>query len=177
MLKPSEVGSIPTHSRHFRAWGGAMAVAAWVLSMAALSSAAEVVEPPSPFARAVRSAVVPAWGQMTNDRPVKASVIFAVQAYLYTGILVESRRATDFQSRAVNAADAGTQAWLEDRAQEHFSRRRNLVFWSILGAFYSAVDAYIDAHLGDFEEDLEESRTLFAEVDPHEGTIAVGIAF
>ena len=138
---------------------------------------------PSPFARAVRSAVFPAWGQVTNGKSKKAVVVFAAQTYLVTRVIGESRAAHEAERRAAAVAGREDPASLalglaaRASAQQHFDTRRDLLFWSLMGAFYGAVDAYVDAHLGRFDEELDEGRTLFGGVDPQGRTVEVGLRF
>jgi hypothetical protein len=140
---------------------------------------------PSAFQRALRSAVFPAWGQLTNGKSKKAVVLFGVETYLVTRVLHETRTA----HAATRRADALREAALGDAsaadleraaratAQEHYDNRRDLLFWTLLAGFYGAIDAYVDAQLGDFGEELEEGRRLFGSVDAEERTVAIGVRF
>ena len=179
VLKPPEVGSIPTHSRHLcgALCAGVLAVAA---AAPAPAGAADDIPRPSALNRALRSAVVPAWGQVTNGKEKKAAILAGVQAYVWTRVVMESRKGRESERRAARlteeGAAAGAIAAAEASAENHFDTRRDMVFWAILSSFYGALDAYVDTHLGDFEEDLEEGRELFAGVDPA-GRVELGIRF
>jgi hypothetical protein len=134
---------------------------------------------PSAFERAARSALFPAWGQITNGKPRKGAILFGIQTYLYTRIIVESRAAGEADRLSARlereGADPGEIALVEGWAENHYDRRRDLFFWAILAGFYGALDAYIDAHLGDIDRELEEGRGLFARVDPSgEPAVEVG---
>ncbi len=183
VLIPSEVGSIPTHSRHSLAGF----VVVFVLAAAPVARASEDLSEmrPSPFGRAVRSAVLPGWGQVANGKSTKAMVLLSFQSYLYGRIILETREAreSDRQADRLRAMDgedpvvAGLLLRAENSAQDHYDTRRDLIFWSILGAFYSAIDAYIDAHIGEMDEELEEGRELFGRLDPVEGSVELGVRF
>ena len=178
VLKPSGVGSIPTHSRH-RLPAVASLCVGLALGMGFPARAEEPDEPPGPsaFNRAARSVFFPAWGQLTNGKNEKAAILFAVQTYLYTRILVETRRGHESERLAL-ATDDPDVAWrAELGADDSFQRRRNLIFWAILTAFYGAIDAYVDTYLGSFEQEIEQSRKIFAETDPATGGIALGVRF
>lgn len=191
VLKPSGVGSIPTHSRQNIGVAARRCCVVALLGLvvgAGAARGARAAEPvpegtPSPFARAARSVVVPAWGQITNGKSKKAAVVMTVQAYVLTRLIEEHREAHESQRRAdalAGRTDDEGRALAEiarDSAQEHFDRRRDMIFWALIGAFYGAVDAYVDAHLGNFERELEEDRELFGAVDPAERTVAVGVRF
>jgi hypothetical protein len=125
---------------------------------------------PFAFTRAVQSAVFPAWGQVANGRKVKAAMLFSFQTYIWTRVVIQTNRGREWQHEADRlAAGGGTSsevARAEALSDEHFETRRDLLFWAIIGSFYGALDAYIDAHLGDFDRELEDSRGLFAEIEP-----------
>ena len=185
VLITSEVGSIPTHSLQIRR---ALAAACIVIASGGVGGparAAEVVPPgsPSPFGRAMRSAVFPAWGQLTNGKSKKAVVVFTAQTYVLSRLIVESRaaRAADRRADALSGREdpegIALEAAARASAQEHYDTRRDMLFWALLGAFYGAVDAYVDAHLGNFGEELDESRRLFANADPTERRVELGIRF
>ncbi len=228
-LKPSEVGSIPTHSRHLSGsrWGGVRATCLALLSLTLLAGAAgaagavraadiadstaareapadsgakgEASDPatvpapgprvvshsgivgPSAFQRAARSVAIPAWGQLTNGKKKKATVLFGVQTYLYTRIIIATRMGREGNLRvSALERDGASEVDLEfarAAAQEHFDDRRDLFFWAILTGFYGALDAYVDAHLGEFEKELEDGRALFARIGGPDEAIEMGLKF
>jgi hypothetical protein len=131
----------------------------------------------------MRSAAVPGWGQVTNGKPKKAVLQLGVQTYLLTRIVIETREAgeaTREVDRLQGLGDeglAGEISLAQDKADDHYRRRRDLIFWWILAAFYGGMDAYVDAHLGDFEKEIEEGKTLFSEIDPAARSVQLGIRF
>jgi hypothetical protein len=140
-------------------------------------AAAEETIVPSPANRAARSAVFPAWGQLTNGANVKAAALFALETYLVTGIIHESHRGRALRRAADTATDEATTEIYDGLADAHYDRRRNLFFWSILAVLYGVIDAYVDAHLTDFDEELEDRRELLGSIDPLENTVEVGFRF
>lgn len=93
----------------------------------------------SPRAVLVRSAVVPGWGQAAGGHWVKALLFAGAGAGWLTSAVVESSR----------VADAPTPQEHADRA----ARRNTRVLLYLVTATLSAVDAYVDAHLEDFDLD------------------------
>ncbi len=99
----------------------------------------------SPRAVLVRSAVVPGWGQAAGGHWVKAVLFAGAGAGWLTSAVVESSR----------VADAPTPQEHEDRA----ARRNTRVLLYLVTATLSAVDAYVDAHLEDFDLDAGDLET------------------
>lgn len=91
----------------------------------------------SPRAVLVRSAVLPGWGQAATGRWWKALLFAGAGAGWLASAAVESAR--------VRAAPTPQEH--EDRA----ARRNTRVLLYLVTATLSAVDAYVDAHLEDFE--------------------------
>ncbi len=174
VLIPSEVGSIPTHSRQCLL---ALVAAALCTTAVPRDARADDWEGPSPFRRAVRSAVFPAWGQVTNGKYKKAAVLFTFETYLLTRVIQETRAAREWDRIAAGETDPGRMEVAEAAAEDHYGRRRDLFFWGIVASFYGAIDAYVDAYLGDFEKDLEEGRELFAGVAEDGTSLEFGVRF
>jgi hypothetical protein len=134
-------------------------------------------EGPTPFRRAVRSVVFPAWGQVTNGKYTKATLLFGFESYLWTRIVMETRAAHESDRIAAAATDPGVAEVARLAAEDHYGRRRDLVFWTIVASFYGAVDAYVDAYLGNFEKELGEGRELFSGVSEDGTALEVGVRF
>ncbi|MSS72570.1 MAG: hypothetical protein EXS64_13910 [Candidatus Latescibacteria bacterium] len=92
----------------------------------------------SPRGAAFRSMALPGWGQFRNQKPVKGGILAAAYAASLTGIVVRQRQ-LDREARQPGFDPARP--------------RRNLFIFTTLGLiFYSAVDAYVDAHLSGGDE-------------------------
>lgn len=177
VLKPSEVGSIPTHSRQaWKKFGFAALAGAWILMFSSVV-AADDSGGPSAANRAARSAVFPAWGQLTNGKPAKAATILALETYLVSGIVIQTRRGLADRRAAEASLDEGSARVFDGLADGHDDRRRNLVFWAMITMFFGVIDAYVDGHLGDFDEEMEEGKRLFSEVDVESREVGIGWRF
>ena len=174
VLIPSEVGSIPTHSR--QGFLG-LFVVGLLLVAPGQKVCAQELDGPSGFNRAVRSAVFPGWGQLTNGKKKKTVLLFSFQTYLFTRIILETRGAKEADRFAAGAATDETRTIWEADAQDHYNTRRDLFFWAIVTSFYGAIDAYVDTYLGDFEKDLEEGRELFGGMNEDGTALEFGIRF
>ena len=132
-----------------------------------------VVKTKSPMRAAIRSGLVPGWGQLYNEQYLKSGVVFLIEGMIIGAVVVEHHRADDAlqESKDVSKSDAEREAaWLR------YSRRidkRNTYLWYLAGAkFLSMVDAYVDAHLYRFEEG---PFAVHIEVRPEAGG-GVGVA-
>ena len=96
----------------------------------------------SPRAVLVRSAVLPGWGQAATGHWGKALLFAGAGAGWLASAAVEDARA----GRALTPQEH------EDRA----ARRNTRVLLYLVTATLSALDAYVDAHLEDFEVDAGE---------------------
>ncbi|MCA9750897.1 MAG: hypothetical protein KC591_01785 [Gemmatimonadetes bacterium] len=154
-----------------------------LLALPSVCAGAEEIPGPSPFARAIRSATFPGWGQLTNGKSKKAVVQFTVQSYLLTRLVIESREAGESRREAdrLRALDevafGGDISLAEAKAEDHFKRRRDLMFWWIVTGFYGALDAYVDGYLGDFDAEIDAGKSLFSNVDPVERRVEIGLRF
>ena len=99
----------------------------------------------APRAALVRSAVVPGWGQAASGHWLKALLFAGAGAGWLASAVVESSR----------LAEAPTAQEHEDRA----ARRNTRVLFYLVTATLSAVDAYVDAHLEDFDLDAADLET------------------
>lgn len=91
----------------------------------------------NPAGAMIRSAVVPGWGQFYNGKWFKGIVIAGVEAGLLTNAVV--------LHQYMQAAET-------QEERDFYWDNRNLSLWW-LGAsiLYSMADAYVDAHLSDFD--------------------------
>ena len=128
-------------------------------SMPAVSpddSSSEKVVRKNPTGAMLRSMVVPGWGQWYNEKRFKAVVIMGAEIGLVIDAVVQNQLAVRSE-------------YLYDR--EFYRNNRNLAIWW-LGAviLYSMADAYVDAHLFDFDERPDLSLGITA--DPMRGGTA-----
>jgi len=92
----------------------------------------------SPTGAMVRSLIIPGWGQWYNQKKFKAILIFGTE----TGILINSIYLNQL-----------TQKSTTDWEREYYLNNRNLSNWYLVGVIlFSLADAFVDAHLSDFDE-------------------------
>jgi hypothetical protein len=101
----------------------------------------------------VASAAYPGLGQLLNGTEVKAAVVSAAGAFLAARLLLEDRWTRHSLRRY---RETGDPDYFDDYS-EHFDRRQTLMWWAIVAALYGLADAYVDAHLADFDEPISPS--------------------
>ena len=100
---------------------------------------------PTPKGALWRSALIPGWGQLRNGRYFKA-VLFSAAAAGFAGASISETRNLDRAEAPERQAAAG--------------RRNTRLLLFIATATFSALDAYVDAHLADFGLSLAGSSDL-----------------
>ena len=112
----------------------------------------DTVEKKNPTAAMLRSLVVPGWGQFYNGKWFKGIIIAGAEVGLVANAIVLNQWAKEAET--------------EDERYFYLDNR-NLSFW-ILGAtiLYSMADAYVDAHLFNFDESPELTFFFRRESEP-----------
>ncbi len=91
----------------------------------------------SPKGAIIRSSILPGLGQWYNEQKIKAILFFSAESYLI-GLSIY------YNNKAVNSVSEEEKAFYKDK--------RNEKYWWIGGlTLLSMLDAYIDAHLYDFD--------------------------
>ncbi len=113
----------------------------------------------------LRSVVFPGWGQLYNGKYIKAALVFGVET-TYIVLAADEWRKTNFHKENFQSAPpySPEQYWEFDNYKFH-QDRRNLYLWVVSGIiFLSMFDAYVDAHLYNF--DKEKMEDLKVELVP-----------
>lgn len=112
--------------------------------------AAAVPEKSPPWA-AVRSLLVPGWGQIYTDHRLKAVLVAGAEASLFVLWRVEENASdSDYEKYLAT----GNEAFL-DESDRHDGRASNYLTWTIIATFLSVLDAYVDAKFYGFDEKLK----------------------
>lgn len=121
----------------------------------------------------IASAVYPGLGQLLNGAEPKAAIVGAAEAFLVAGLVLEDRR-TRNASRLYE--QTGEERYFDDYS-EHYDRRQALVWWVVVAAIYGLTDAYVDAHLADFDEpESPRVEGTFQSSDDGDAGVRVGLA-
>lgn len=107
----------------------------------------------SPWGAVLRSAVIPGWGQFYNESYWKIPLVWGLLAY-YTSVWIKSHRLYwDNQEYYLNNKNINIIAEKLYKSRRDFYRDQRDEFAVYIGLVYflTLVDAYVDAHLFDFD--------------------------
>jgi hypothetical protein len=110
-----------------------------------------------------RSAVVPGWGQFKNGRPLKAGLAIGAEGFCGYKVVQAWQDVNAASAREDAALGAGDQAGADAaRADyEEAYNRRATAGWILAGTIVlSMLDAYVDAHLLQFDADFGPDPAL-----------------
>ena len=94
-----------------------------------------------PTGAMIRSAVFPGWGQLYTRHYIKSGIFFCLESGLVLSALMEDKKAQDaYATNYVEYID-------------RIDRRNQYIWWTVGVVVYSMIDAYVDAHLFNFDED------------------------
>jgi len=103
----------------------------------------------------LRSAVFPGWGQWYNNQKVKAGIAFAGEFGLIAN-------AVALNQKVVASAT-------EDE-RDFYESNRSLSVWLAVGVYFLVMmDAYVDAHLSDFDISTDLSMCPISEESQNTG--------
>lgn len=107
---------------------------------------------PAPMSAFLRSVLVPGWGQLAADQPVRAAVYFALQSATVFMVIRTQNRIDEAEGEGLKEA-----------------RREQREDWLVLAGFWalaSGIDAWVSAQMWGFEGEV---------VPPPEGTAGVAV--
>jgi len=108
-----------------------------------------------PYRVMLRSAVVPGWGQAYNGKYWKTAIVVGGEGLLIYKAFQELGKENDAVD-LLSTLEPGTPEY--DAAAEakdrHYNLKVNYIWWAIAAHLLQMADAYVDAHLADFEADL-----------------------
>ncbi len=120
-------------------------------SLVALSG----IEISRPYRAGAYSLILPGAGQIYNKAYVKAGIVIGVQGYLIGTALHHNTKKKDFQALADNASIPFDQQYYQLQADDYADRLRSDYWWMGITTALSVIDAWIDAHLVDFETESQ----------------------
>lgn len=122
----------------------------------------------SPTKTMLKSVAFPGWGQFSNRKYIKAGIVFAIESYFIYRAVDYGIKAGDSRDLWKNIPDS-----LKDAKADAFRRyaddrdnRNSNITYTVIVAFLSMIDAYVDAHLRDFPKPMAAPDDVSLEVSP-----------
>lgn len=115
----------------------------------------------SPTGAAIRSAIVPGLGQFYNESYWKIPVVLGLTGFLAYGYFKESDSyATyrDLYAASITASNPSGELVWKNYREFYRGRRDTYAWWFLVSYLLQIADAYIDAHLYDF--DVSDERPI-----------------
>ncbi|UCE67185.1 MAG: hypothetical protein JSU85_04010 [Candidatus Zixiibacteriota bacterium] len=107
----------------------------------------------NPTGALFRSLFVPGLGQFYNEKYIKAAIIAGIEIYLINEVYTHWHKADLHEKHFTNAFDNPVyQAEEFARYEKELDRRGNSTWFLAATVFFSMFDAYVDAHLSDFDQ-------------------------
>ncbi len=108
----------------------------------------------SPTGALLRSLVVPGWGQLYNDKYIKAGIIAGLETFLIYQTAYYWERTSTYED--LYTSDTNDVSRYDKFLQyDRYRDLRNQHIWFLgITVFYSIFDAYVDAHLKNFDVDI-----------------------
>lgn len=96
----------------------------------------------------------PGWGQLYADGGWRAALAFGAEMYFWSNLLSRDRQARrDLEFAATLPGGDPGRTFAESLAAEHHEQMKDFVWWSGGALLIIALDAYVGAHLFNFDQD------------------------
>lgn len=132
----------------------------------------------SPTGAMIRSLVVPGWGQWYNNKKLKAFVVFGAEVGLLINSIYLNQKYREWD-RKFRASEPGFEQNIIIANREFYINNRNTSTWWLVGVvLFSIADAFVDAHLSNFDESADLAFLQIAPVgDAHAAGIRLSFCF
>jgi len=106
------------------------------------------------------SFIIPGGGQFYNESYYKAAVVFALEGYLISRTIYHHSKVNEYYDKAQESVGEDFLAY-QDLYYRYYNRRQNDFWWLGTVVFLSMVDAFVDAHLYNYNQEKEKVHIIF----------------
>ncbi|MBN2460414.1 MAG: hypothetical protein JXB60_02310 [Candidatus Cloacimonetes bacterium] len=110
-----------------------------------------------PFQAAALSFFIPGAGQIYNESYLKFGIVCALESTMIGLTVYHHVRAEDYYDRYLQSGSDRDY----DRYLDYYYKRQNDLWWTGVVIFFSTIDAFVDAHLYNFEKKRQELKLKF----------------
>ena len=118
--------------------------------------------PKNPLKAGLLSAVVPGAGQVYNEKYLKASGVIAIQAYLIGMTVYNDKKTKEYRNK-MDTSEGLARIEYQALYEDYHERRQSSIYWVGASIFISAMEAFVDAHLINFNDKKNEVRLKFTD--------------
>jgi len=126
----------------------------------------EFILPKSPVKAGFLSAFIPGAGQIYNEKYLKAAVFISGQSFLISQTISfdHQMQAAKRKRNGYDSNESPEEYYrLNNEYNAHWRSRQSFIFWIGTSVLLSSIEAYVDAHLINFNEKKNEIRLKFEE--------------
>ena len=102
---------------------------------------------------------------MYNRAWVKAGIVIGTQGWLIGSAIHNDNQKDRYRRLASDAVQISDQAYYRAMENQYRDRLNNDIWWIGITAALSMIDAYVDAHLSDFEEQDGKLKLRFSQTN------------
>ena len=121
-----------------------------------------------PMLAAGLSLVAPGGGQFYNGKYVKSAVVLGIEGWFLGSAIYHHIQMNEAYDKANNSTGNDYNHWASEYNQ-HYNSRQNAYWWLGTTIFLSILDAFVDAHLYNYEA---EKQRIHLELEPDKVTIS-----
>lgn len=107
------------------------------------------------------SALVPGGGQIYNQQYIKAGVVIGIQGFLIGSAIYHDGKRDDFKALADQSIDPIEAQQYLYQSKEFRDKLRSDYWWMGITMALSMIDAYVDAHLWDYDAQRDRIHLKF----------------
>lgn len=126
----------------------------------------------SPTGAMLRSLVFPGWGQFYNNKKLKALLIFGTEFGLLANSIYLNQKYQEWNQKYKDSEPGYEQNIILANREFYINNRNSSTWWLVGVILFSIADAFVDAHLSDFDESTNLSAI---DISPVRGGRDLGI--
>ena len=117
----------------------------------------------NPTRAALYSAALPGAGQVYNHAYYKAGLVIGVQSWLLFNAIKNDNKADDFKQLASHTTDLNSAEMYRQSRKTYQEKRNSDIWWMGITMGLSVLDAWVDAHLSDFDAQKDNIHLRFTD--------------
>lgn len=114
----------------------------------------------SPLRAMLYSAVVPGGGQIYTEKYVNAALVIGIQALLVTEAIQDNNDKDKYQKR-IDGSNSSLDIYNKQQRDKYQDEIRSDYWWIGTTLFLSIADAFVDAHLYNFNKEKDKVHLKF----------------